>query len=323
LLLEPAERVDPYAGWSTVIDPLKQELEHLHSLWEPDALTGRIRGLYQSGVEGKDVAEVQFALLNESLSLASRLKADCAAELLEWVPGVIAAGPGAELSRDACGIAWRRGELLARAFSLATDLGLTGSVPVLADVYTSLLENAPNDARAALIQHALGPCLLSLRSAGLRQKIERVVEVLHRSVFRGVPLSEWPRQQGDWNDQSERAAVLVAGLGMASGWFFLSQPDLGQPAFAAALAELEDEQSRFQSQWYSAITRAYVTAAGHTTAGLDLLVDLFRRLRPSRIANTFTTAQFYSRLHLQVTEDVVFAACRVCLDNPLPVTVTA
>jgi hypothetical protein len=323
LLLEPIERVDPYTQWSKHTDLLKRELEHLHSLWEPDVLAGRIRGLYQSGIGGKELAEVQFAVLNESLSLASRLKPGFAAELLDWVPGVLAAGPGAELSRDAGASAWRQGELLTRAFSLATDLGLHGSVTKLVDSYTSLLETGPNDARAALIHHALGPCVLSLRSAGLRQETERLVEVLHRTMFRGVPLREWHRRQGDWNDQSERAAALVAGLGMASGWLFAGKPDLGQPAFAAALAELEDEQSRFQSQCYSDIARAYATAAGQTSAGLELLVDLFRRLHTLRISNTFTTAQFYSRLHLQVTEDVVFAACRFCLDNPVPVTATA
>jgi hypothetical protein len=193
----------------------------------------------------------------------------------------------------------------------------------LVGAYITLLEAAPNDARDALIHHALGPCVLSLRSAGLRQETERLVEVLHRAVFRGVPLSEWPRRRGDCNDQSERAAMIVAGLNMASSWLFLGQPDLAPPAFTAALTELEDEQSQFQSQWYSAITRAYASALDHAPAGLERLLDLFSRLQTRRITNTFTTAQFYSRLHLQLTEDVVFAACQFCLDNPLPATVTA
>jgi hypothetical protein len=37
------------------------------------------------------------------------------------------------------------------------------------------------------------------------------------------------------------------------------------------------------------------------------MIELFRKMDPKKITNTFTTAQFYSRLHLNLVEDVIRA----------------
>jgi hypothetical protein len=52
---------------------------------------------------------------------------------------------------------------------------------------------------------------------------------------------------------------------------------------------------------------AYVAALGHGPVedGLARIVELFQRADPARVTYSFTTVQFYSRLHLNLIEEVV------------------
>ena len=37
------------------------------------------------------------------------------------------------------------------------------------------------------------------------------------------------------------------------------------------------------------------------------MIELFRKMSPAKITNTWTTAQYYSRFHLNLVEDVISA----------------
>lgn len=41
------------------------------------------------------------------------------------------------------------------------------------------------------------------------------------------------------------------------------------------------------------------------------MIELFRKMDPRRINNTWTTAQYYSRFHFNLIEETVLAVCRM------------
>lgn len=91
-----------------------------------------------------------------------------------------------------------------------------------------------------------------------------------------------------------------------------------------AVTELANPNGPLEARDYTAVARSHVRALGEgIRGGLDSLVELFRVLRPEKITNTFTTAQHFSRFHLQMVDDTMLAACRLCLETPVPLTVTA
>src|SRR5205823_9892811 len=86
------------------------------------------------------------------------------------------------------------------------------------------------------------------------------------------------------------------------------------PVIEAARQELlavkvKDEDVPKLAQGFTRLAKAYVAALGQGPAefGLPRIVELFRKLDPARITNTFTTGPYYSRLHLNLAEEVVLA----------------
>lgn len=71
---------------------------------------------------------------------------------------------------------------------------------------------------------------------------------------------------------------------------------------------------------YTELARDYATALGRGHgAGLRGLIELFRKLLPPKqITNTWTTASYYSRFHLLLIEDAVFAACQLAPARQTP-----
>jgi len=65
-----------------------------------------------------------------------------------------------------------------------------------------------------------------------------------------------------------------------------------------------------QPKEYTELAKAYVTALGqgHPDNCLAGMIELFRKMSPSKITNTWTTAQYYSRFHLNLVEDVIQAS---------------
>ena len=57
------------------------------------------------------------------------------------------------------------------------------------------------------------------------------------------------------------------------------------------------------------MAQAYVTALGQgpSETGMARITELFRKLDEKKITNTWTTAQYYSRFHLNLVEDVIRA----------------
>ena len=66
---------------------------------------------------------------------------------------------------------------------------------------------------------------------------------------------------------------------------------------------------KFAPKEYTALAQAYVAALGQgpSETGMASITELFRKMDDKKITNTWTTAQYYSRFHLNLVEDVIRA----------------
>jgi hypothetical protein len=106
------------------------------------------------------------------------------------------------------------------------------------------------------------------------------------------------------------AKVLQSLLNLAGGWLTFGLHDQAAPILDDARAELLGQSAApLPPKDYTELAKAYVSALGQGPAepGLARVGELFRRMEPGRITNTWTTSKFYSRFHLNLVEATVQA----------------
>ena len=306
-IAEPQEKADPYADWSGHGDPMKRELAALSTVREPDKLTDRIRKLYKDGVTGRPLEEVQFYVLHEGLPLAGRVNEAFAVELLAHVPSALHGGTGA--ATESPDLPKKQGELLERALYLAGHFNRVDIVKKLVDDFTKLVHEKPEETRYKLINVVARQCLRNLRKLGLRDEIDRFLTQLHKEVLRGQTTAELKKKYS--SKPESWSAVLQTLLNLASGWLFLGLTDRAKPILDEARGELLGNNAiSLQPKDYTSLAQAYVTALGQmqsSETGLAEMIRLFQKMDPKKITNTWTTAQYYSRFHLNLVEDVILA----------------
>jgi hypothetical protein len=205
-----------------------------------------------------------------------------------------------------------------RAVVLAVHLGRNDLVTKVCNSLLEAIQRKTEEERLVLASAVMPGCVYRLKLLGLSQEIDRLLPALDNAVFGNVPLSEWRLRY--WNLPERWVAVLQAAMRLVPGWWYLGDKERVRSALAESRAELVNANSGLQSQHHTEVARSYLRALGEGIGeGLDSIKELFALLQPRRITNTHTTAQFYSRLHLQIVEDAVLAACRFCLENPVPV----
>jgi hypothetical protein len=306
--MEPQEKPDPYANWTKHSDQLKKEIAELHTIRDPGKLADKIRKLLKDGVSGKPIKEVQFYVLHEGLPLAAnRVNEAFTVELLSLVPASLGGtgGPGAE-SAD---MPEKQGELLQRSLQLAGHFNREEIVKKLVDDFVTLVHSKPEEMRFKLINVAAGQCVSSLKKLGLQNDIDRFLVKLHGEVLRGQSSAELKKKYAAKPELW--AQVLQTQLNLARGWLNQGIKDRAEPIIQEARGELLNQGGvNLQSQHYTHLARSYVTTLGQmqpAEQGLALMLQLFNKMDPKKITNTFTTAQFYSRLHLNLVEDVIKA----------------
>ncbi|MDB5308266.1 MAG: hypothetical protein JWO38_2468 [Gemmataceae bacterium] len=307
-ILEPQERIDPYSPWTHGSDPLKKELADLHSVRDPAKFADRVRRLYRDGVQSKTLKEVQFYLLHEALPLSPRAGESFTAELLNLVPGALvdAGGVGNPIAPGE--LPSKQGELLERALFLAGHFDRRDLVQKLVGQFADLVHGKKDDVRFKLINVVAGQCLRNLKKLGMRDEIDRFLTRLQSEVLQGATLQDLRRKHSakpeGW------APVLQTLLSLASGWLSFGLNDQAAPILDEARNELLSPTGlKLQALPYTELARAYVTALGQgpSETGLPRITELFRKMDPGKITNTLTTASCYSRLHLNLVEDVILA----------------
>jgi hypothetical protein len=313
--VEPQERIDPYAQWTKQGDALKTVLMELPTIREPAALADRIRRLYNEGVHGKPLPDVRLYLLHEALPLAPRVGEGFTAELIALVPEALGAGTGGP--NEPSDLRRKQGELLERALFLAGHLGRRDLVQMLVGRFVELVRTMPEASRFRLINMVAGDCLRSLRKFGLRDDIDRLLAALQSEVLQGATLTEL---RGRHAAKPEAwGQVLQTLLNLACGWLTFERHDHAAPILNEARDQLLGQTGLKTSAEYTALARAYVAALGHGPQefGLLRMKELFRGMDRTRITNSHTTAPYYSRFHLSLVEETVFAVCRMLLEPPL------
>jgi len=306
-IMEPQEKPDPYADWTKHGDAMKKELAELHTIRDPNKLADRIRKLHKEGVTGKPLKEVQFYVLHEGLPLAARVNEAFTVELLAHVPAALNGGTGA--ATESPDLHRKQGELLERALYHAGHFSREDIVKKLVDDFTTLIHSKPEDTRYKLINVVARQCLRNLKKLGLMSEIDRFLTKLHNEVLRGASAAELKKKYAAKPDAW--AAVLQTLLNLAGGWMHLGLHDRAAPILQEARNELLGSNAMvLQPRDYTELARAYVTALGQGGSPDNCLagmIELFRKMSPSKITNTWTTAQYYSRFHLNLVEDVIQA----------------
>ncbi len=304
-ILEPQERLDPYSYWTKNQDPLKKELAELHTVKDPNKLADRIRKLYKDGVTGKTQKEVQFHVLHEGLPLAARVSEAFTVELLALVPAALQGTGGANESPD---LPKKQGELLERAMFHAGHFNRDDLVKKLVDDFTTLVHAKPQEMKFKLINVVAGQCMRSLRKLGLSNEIDRFLTKLHTEVLGGASTADLKKKHQAkpelWS------AVLQTLLNLAGGWLHFGRSDRAAPILEEARNELLNASAlSLPAKEYTELARAYVTALGQgpSETALARMIELFKKMSPAKITNTWTTAQYYSRFHLNLVEDVIRA----------------
>ncbi len=302
-ILEPREKSDPYSEWMKLED-LIQELVALPRIADPAALARRIRELYKSGLKGTATDETRLATLSHSLRLAPRVGADFTAELLQHV---LAAMKAAEPKSALATMETRKlGRLFESALFLAAHFDRRELLRDLVDGVFAVALAKPDDQRYELVNYFAGRCLASLRKVGLRDEIDRLLLRFQDEILKGRTLEQLKTLHGTKPDLW--ADALQTMLNLAAGWLTFGLVEQAAPILETARAEIHDG-ARFTVQRYVNVCRAYAAALGQSPAdfGMPRIAELFSIVDPAKVTNTFTSAPYYSRLHLNLVEDVVLA----------------
>ena len=249
---------------------------------------------------------VQFSVLHEGLPLAARVSEAFSVELLVNVPAALAGGNS--IAPETLEFQKKQGELLERALHLAGHFNRVDIVTKLVDDFTTLVHSQSEDARFSLINVVARQCIRSLKKLGLQNEIDRFLTKLHSEVLRGASTAELKKKHAA--KPETWSAVLQTLLNLAGGWLFLGMHDRARPILDEARKELLGTTALpLPPKDYTELARAYVTALGQGDPDSCLvgMIELFRKMSPTKITNTWTTAQHYSRFHLNLVEDVISA----------------
>ena len=306
-IMEPQEKLDPYADWTKHGDALKKELAELNGVRDPQKLADRIRRLHREGVTGgKAAKDVQFLVLHEAIPLTPRVGESFAVEMLGHVSGSLTVGPPA--ANEPADMQKKQGELLARSLSVAGHFGQGEVVQKLVTQFGDLVHSKPEETRFKLINVVAGQALKSLRKLGLRDEIDRFLTRLQSEVLQGASL---PNLRKKYAAKPESwGAVLQTLLNLAAGWLTFGLNDHAAPILNEARNELLNPNGmKFQPKDYTELARTYVSALGQgpSETGLPRITELFTDMDVMKITNTWTTAPYYSRLHLNLVEEVIMA----------------
>jgi hypothetical protein len=149
-------------------------------------------------------------------------------------------------------------------------------------------------------------CLRSLRKLGLKDENNRFLTQMTDLVVQGRTLPQLRNAAGtNWPD------VLGALLHLAEGYLFFGGFEKAKPFLDEARATFLENQKTSRDRALKPdkvkeLVRAYVSALGQgpVDEALNRIEDLFQG-GLEKLPNGFTTATHFSRLHLNIVEDVV------------------
>ena len=297
-ILEPHEKIDPYRHWyGPSRDGLSRELAELVDLQDRAALAGRVTRLLAERRSGPKAAEQVAAVLGAALDVAFRLGEAFARGLLDRVPPAV--GRLEDLSRQAV--------LLEKGIHLAAHFDRATHVQAFVGRFAGLLAEARGADAIRALEPLMGQCFRGLRSLGMRDEIDRLLDGMAALVLRergvsaadpaGLASARGAGEPADW------AQTLKLLLHVAAGWSYFGRADRAAPVLDEVRSLLMEGNLIPIHQ--TGLVCAYARALGHFPAEVALprVADLFRHLE--RVHDTFTTNSHYSLSRLDLIEAVV------------------
>ncbi len=304
-IAEPHEKSDPYSEWKKHGDELKKEALLLTRIKDNKLLGKRMQELFGNAVPGRTLVQTQFVVLCESLHLAPRVGSSLALEWIAQVPQIFQK-LGTDHSKDT-DHAEKQGKLLERSLFLASHFDRPDLVQILVDAFINHVQTRSEEQRFVLINTVANRSLRSLRKVGLRDEIDKLLHRLQKVVLNDKPLSEWRIQYETkvdlWTDALETL------LKIASGWLTFGMIDQAIPVLELARESIHSSNPPPNVRKFTSLCCAYLSALGQGPVdfGLPKMLEFFEHLGPSKIPVTFTSAPYYSRLHLNLFEEVVLS----------------
>ena len=302
-ILEPQEKLDPYSKHSAVT-PLRKALADLPDVHDPARLARTVRNYLDAGVGGPPTPESRFEVLVAALPVAARAGETFTLELLARVPDALRTAPAVGLvGRDQYE---KPGILFDRSLFLAGHFDRRDVITLLVERFVEFLAVQAEGVRFELISLVTKQCIRSLRKIGQRDAVDTLLTRLQAVALGGRTAEQLRTAFVARPDAWVR--VLQSLLNIASGWLACDQPDRTAAVFSLAREELAG-RSKLQPVPFVSLAQSYVAALGqgHAKFGLPLIADLIRTTDPVRVADTWTTRRYYSRLHLNLAEEIVLA----------------
>jgi len=301
---------------------VKKALVALPKIRDTALLARTIRDLYKDGAGSKPTAESRFLILHDGLQLAARVGEAFSIELLALVPetlrGVsISAAPDAV--RGGSGgptpigdLAKKQGQLLERALTLAGHFDQREIAQQIVTEFVELVRSKTEDQRFEIVNVVAKESLRNLRKLGMRDEVDRILGLFQEVVLQKQDSKQLRAKYAAKPEQWAR--VLQTQLSLASGWLAYDLPQKALPILEEAKTEVLGElgaklQSLSKPIDYTRLVQAYIVAVGQQEAdiGLPALCEFFRRLKPEHLNNGYSSAKFYSRFHLNITEELILA----------------
>ncbi|MGL4421429.1 MAG: hypothetical protein ACRCZF_12240 [Gemmataceae bacterium] len=304
-ILEPQEKLEPYAYWTYQGDPFKQSLLELQQFREPDLLRNRVLSLWKPARGANPSSEHTFLLLSAALPLATRVGEKFAEELIVALPQTLTIEAASRVTEDDA--IRKQAQLLERGIQLAGLYDRADLLQPLIEHFCMLLRSLAPDPRAEWVRIVTTQSIRVLRKLGLQEQIHRILQATQSEQ---VTVPELLAQRSQWHARgNDYAQLLTTQIYLAGAWLATGSTSQAGPILDLAEAELQQPLESMTLTKYVPILSAFVRALGQARAEYSIprLTSLFGKLSGSRVKNSFTSAPYYSRFHLQIVDDVVLA----------------
>jgi hypothetical protein len=301
-ILEPHERVEAYARWRKFQSELQNTLQNLPNIKDPNQLQATIRKTL------KDCRSPEDRLLAyaELMAVAPRTGEEFAADLIRQSITVLeatrkVAGPPEHLAT----LAEFHRKLLERSLFLAAHYDRPELAQALFEQFLDLARSRREDARYQIISEVARECLRSLRKLGLKDEINDFLRHATELVVQGKSLTQLrDSARNRWPE------MLMSLLALTEGWLFFGVANEATPVLDEARRTIFENSNAPKNQQMTLhlltrLVQAYISALGQgpVDEALDRIQELFVKLQ--KIPIGFTTASHFSRLHLNIVEEVI------------------
>jgi hypothetical protein len=306
-ILEPIEKIDPYRGWKAE-NELSKTLGELHKIYDPKKLAERIDKHVGDVLKGKLTSVEALAIFSEIPLLSMRVGESYAIGMLKHIPSVLRRS----LAENSTDIAKKQRKVLEQSLIVAGQYGQSELATEQFDLFIEMLnhrsasKSAGDNREAALkmlledVNEVSRECLRTLQKLGLRTQIHHFLDQIN-ALIQKQNLDKLRSQGGThWYD------TLRALLALSEGWMRIGQYEQPKAFLEDARKTLfSKERPATNMQDYTKALRSYISALGHAPVreALDRIEEMFSKMH--KLSNTFTTNTHFSRLHLNIVEDVV------------------